>query len=241
MIIKYIILGILSSITEILSISKLGHFNLYNNLFNTNMFNDITFIRLSNLSLIISIIIIYYKDFKKILKKDNIKYFKYYIILLFPLIIYFIFRNIKYNLFFTGIFFLIMSLLLFLVRKKENNKTIKDLTFKDFLLLSLFSSIFIFPGISKLGLFIVFLKFKGIKKEKLLKYSLFLSFPLDTGLFLSSFLNLNKITINFPYYIIGLIVCLIFDIYLIKNYKKNNLKKVIIYLLIIGLISIIVN
>ena len=40
--IKAIILGIIQGITEPLPISSSGHINLFKNLFNTNMFNDLS-------------------------------------------------------------------------------------------------------------------------------------------------------------------------------------------------------
>lgn len=243
-IIKYLILGVICGITEILPISKLGHFVIFNNLFNTNIFNDQTLLKITDFATVLCIIIVYKNDLKKLLKKENFKYLKkFLILLLFPTIAFIFIKPYSFNSKIIGLISLIMVLLLFLVRNIKGHRNIKELTFLEIIILSFFSSLFVFPGISKIGIIYIFLKLRKLENKNLFKYSLILSIPLNLIVLIFTFIFQKNIIINnLPGYLICLIAAFITMYYIIKKslkMKKNNLKKVIIYLLIFSLFTII--
>ena len=242
MIFKYIFLSIIISISEILPISKLGHFYIFNNTFNTNIFNDLTIVKLSNLSLIICIILIFKKDILKLLKKNNLKYLKQSLILLiFPSISFILFNNFQFNIKIVGIFFVFMILLLIFSSNKKGTRQIKSITKKELIILSLLSSLYVFPGISKIGIIFSFLKFRKFDNKNIFKYSLILSLPINIiTVILSIIIDFKKIQYNIVSYIFVLIITFFITYYLIKfkNIKINNLKKIVIYLTIITIITL---
>lgn len=196
--IKYIILGIIQGLTEPLPISSSGHIYLFKQIFNTNLFNSLNFEIISNFGSFIAIFIIFWQDIKTLIisfftyifnkkkRKDNLinfKYCLYIIISTIPVGITGIIFKGKleslYNLKGLAISFLITSLALFIVRNIKGEKTKKDLTSKDAIIIGLFQAITIIPGISRSGTVLVAALLCKLSKEEALRYTFILYFPVS--------------------------------------------------------------
>ena len=73
-IIKYIILGIIQGFTEPLPISSSGHVYILRSVLNVGELTDLNFEIIVNFGSLIAILLIYYKDIKKLI----INFFKYF-------------------------------------------------------------------------------------------------------------------------------------------------------------------
>ncbi len=256
--ITYILLGFIQGITEPLPISSSGHVFLFKNIFNTNIFNNLDFEIISNFGSFLGIFIIFRKDiiilmnhfikyiFSKDIKyKDNYNYILKIIISTIPVVITgLLFNNYlegKYSIKILIFTFLFTSLLLYLVRNKNGYKNI--ISFKDSIIIGLFQSITIIPGISRSGTVLVACLLCNIKKEEALKYTFMLYFPVSIGAFLLKIKDLSLIGNNLLLpYIIGMLTSLIITYlsykWLSNIVKKNNLWKFSIYALLMALFII---
>lgn len=266
-IIKYIFLGLLQGITEILPVSSSGHLMVFRTLFNTNMFNDLNFEIVIHFGSLIALFIIFRKDIIKLVKgffkylfikeeKDKRKYksdFKYCMLILVASIpaavIGVIFKDalekVLESIKIVGIAFLITALALILVRNLKGQKEEKDITYLDALIIGLMQAIAIVPGLSRSGTTITACLFRGFKQSVAAKFVFIMFFPISLGSFI---LGLNDIinsgnlaTVVLPY-TLGLIAS-VFATYFaakwfFKTIKNGKLWKFAIYCIIIGLFTL---
>ncbi len=219
---NYILLGIIQGITEPIPVSSSGHIFLFKNIFNTNLFNSLNFEIIANFGSFIAILIIFWKDIidliqnffsyifnkeKRKLTKDKFKYCWYLVISTIPVTItgllfkdYLESELLSIN--FLAISFLVTALMLFIVRKNKGDKNDKDITIKDAILIGLFQSIAIFPGISRSGATLVACLLCNLKRDTSLKYTFILYFPASLGsivLGASDFINTTESSMYIPY------------------------------------------
>src|SRR5574344_1357572 len=218
---KYAILGLIQGITEPLPVSSSGHLLIFRELFNTNMFNDLTFEIIANFGSFIAILIIFRKDvviiindfFKYLfLKKKKIKYqanFKYGLLIIISTlpaaIIGMIFKS-KIESFssvkLVGVSLLITALTLLFVRKKNGEKKEQDLSYSNALIIGIFQMFALIPGLSRSGMVLVGCLLIGLDNNCALKYTFMLYFPISLAAMLS-LINLFAVGINsiliFPY------------------------------------------
>ena len=259
---KYIILGIIQGITEPLPISSSGHIFIIKELFNTNIFNDLNFEIFVNFASFLAILIIFWKDVIKLIKgffiyifnkKERKKYvneFKYALMIIIgsiPVgIVGVLFKdNIESALsktWIVGLMFIITAIALIVVRNINGEKNDFDITIKDAIIIGLFQTIALFPGLSRSGMVLVGCLLCKLNRESSLKYTFMLYFPVSIATCLLGVKDIIEEGINTSYiiyYIFGMIFAFIFT-YLTYNVlsecvKKGKLWKFSIYLIIIGI------
>ncbi len=259
-ILKYIILGILQGFTEPLPISSSGHVYILRSILDVGELTDLSFEIIVNFGSLLAILIIYFKDIKKLV----INFFKYFktkneetrndhkycwliVLGVIPIgIVGFLFKSqIENSLNSTkiiGVSFLITALFLYLVRNIQGKKEDKDLTWKDALIIGLVQIIAVIPGISRSGSTLIAALFCNIKRSNALKYSFMLYIPISIGTTLLGIKdlitmpNLNEMILPYG---LGFISSFIVSYFTLKWFmnvvKKGKFIYFSIYCLILGL------
>lgn len=230
--IKYIFLGILQGLTEPLPISSSGHLYLFKELFNTNMFDSLNFEIIANFGSFIAILIIFWKDIVDLIQnfltyifikekrndsKSKFTYCIYIILSTIPTIITgLLFKNfVNYSIYALIFTFLITATMLIIVRNINGTKDDKDITLKDAIIIGLFQSIAILPGISRSGAVLVACLLCKLKRDSALKYTFILYFPVSVGAMLlgvNDLLYSNETALLIPY-LCGAIASMIITYY----------------------------
>ena len=263
MILKYIILGIIQGFTEPLPISSSGHVFVLKKLLNTEVIlNDLNFEIIVNFGSLIAILIIYFKDIKKLVvnsfnylkfeDKKNKQDFKYSTLIILgciPVCISGLLLKNKIevllnNTTIIGISFLITSIFLFLVKDINGIKKSDDLTWKDALFIGFIQIIALIPGISRSGSTLIAALHRGIRIEDALKYSFMLYIPISLGTIILGVKDIIHGTNNILIpYILGFISSLIVSYFtlkwFIKSVRSGNLIYFSIYCLILGITIIV--
>ena len=263
---KYIILGIIQGITEPLPISSSGHIFIIKELFNTNAFNDLNFEIFVNFASFIAILMIFWKDVVELIKsffnyifnkESRNKYaneFKYALMIIIgsiPVgIVGVLFKdNIESSLTKTcivGIAFILTAISLLLVRNIDGKKNDYEITIKDAIIIGLFQTIALFPGLSRSGMVLVGCLLCKLNRESSLKYTFMLYFPVSFATFLLGVKDIFEIGLStnlLIYYFVGMIFAFIFTLFTYKILsecvKNGKLWKFSIYLMIIGIFVLI--
>lgn len=259
-IIKYIILGIIQGFTEPLPISSSGHVYILRSILNVGELTDLNFEIIVNFGSLIAILLIYYKDIKKLVinffkyfkvKNEETKNdFKYCILIILGVIpigiVGFLFKDqIESFLNSTkiiGISFLITALFLYLVRNIKGKRNDNDLTYKDALIIGLVQIIAVIPGISRSGSTLIAALFCNIKRDSALKYSFMLYIPISVGttlLGIKDLITMPNIHEMILPYGLGFIASLIVSFFTLRWFmnvvKKGKFIYFSIYCLILGL------
>lgn len=241
----YIILGFIQGITEPLPISSSGHIFLFKNLFNTKMFDNFNFEIISNFGSFLAILFIFRKEIIELIKnffnfifskkqreksKDGFMYIMKLVVSTIPVGIAGILLNDYLESHFNsvkllGFTFLFTALMLYIVRNIKGEKSSKDITFKDAIIIGLFQMITIIPGISRSGTVLVACLICKLKRDDALKYTFMLYFPVSLGTMLLKVPDLfgTSSSLLLPY-LCGMIVAL-FITYLSYRWLSNIVKK----------------
>ena len=229
-----------------------------------NALGDLNFEIIVNFGSLLAIIFIFRKKIVKLIKefflylktkeekyKVSYKYCWLIVIGTIPAgILGFIFKDkieaISSNVKYIGIALLVTALALFLVRKINGKRKEKDMKYKDGLLIGLFQSVALLPGISRSGSTIVGGLFRDLDKETAFDYSFMLYIPISCATMLlgvSDFIKTPNISTYILPYFLGMIVSMIatyFSLKLFKNIVKNNkLIYFVVYCLIVGTLVIL--
>ena len=179
--INYIILGIIQGLTEFFPVSSSGHlvlFQDYLKITNEGASAEI----IAHFGTLFSILLFYRSSFFSSINEDdffNIKTIKLLVISTIPAIIFglifdfeqfFNYSFVQYSLMVNGFLIIFMSLL--------KNSFSFDLNLKSALLLGLFQSVAILPGISRSGMVISSALMLGLNKEKSIQYCFFMVVPI---------------------------------------------------------------
>ena len=179
--INYIILGIIQGLTEFFPVSSSGHlvlFQDYLKITNEGASAEI----IAHFGTLFSILLFYRSSFFSSINEDdffNIKTIKLLLISTIPAIIFglifdfeqfFNYSFVQYSLMANGFLIIFMSLL--------KNSFSFDLNLKSALLLGLFQSVAILPGISRSGMVISSALMLGLNKEKSIQYCFFMVVPI---------------------------------------------------------------
>ena len=186
--IKYILLGIIQGITEILPISSSGHLVLFQYIFNLNQ-PGLAFEMFTNMASLIAMILLFYKDIFHLIKqtfrflfnkdplaKSDFLYVVKLLIAVIPIGIFgFILKDwvgsIK-SLWFVGLALMLTgTLLLIIYRLRNQSETHDEVTFKDAVFIGLTQTIAIFPGVSRSGSTIIGGLSQKLSLKSLLKFS----------------------------------------------------------------------
>ncbi len=251
-----IILGIIQGITEFLPISSSGHIEIGKILLNVDLNNEkgLFFSLTLHLATAISTILVYRKkianiigDLIKFKKNDGFKLTIKILISMIPAVLIGLFfekeisRLFNQNITLVGLMLIITSLFLFIGDKI--NKTKKNISYKNSILIGIIQAIAILPGISRSGSTISTAVIFGVKREKAAEFSFLMVLPIIFGSMFKSFLGLESSSINLEIlplitgfisaFITGIIACK----WMIILVKKSKLKYFGYYCLIIGLFS----
>ena len=247
-----IILGFVEGITEFLPISSTAHLIITSKLLNISQTN---FQKLFEVFIqsgaIFSVLILYFNDLKNNLKLLKILFFSFLPTALIGFFLYKVIKNIffesmgliVFSLFFVGILFIIVEIL---VSKKKISlkKKIKDIDIFQALIIGLAQSLAIIPGVSRAGAVILSMLILGYRRDESAKYSFLLSIP---TIFMASFYdlykskdilltNLNQVGILLIGFFISFIFALISVKWLIGFLKKNSLIIFGIYRILLAII-----
>ena len=259
--IKYIIIGIIQGISEILPISSSAHLVITYKLLsinNQNQFNLTIFLHFASclalciffkdelIDMIVGFIKYVFKKDKTC--KDSFMLFVYLIIATIPSVIVGLlikplvedsFNNfilIGINLFITGLILLTFSMF-----KKNTNNTY---TFKNTFIVGLFQCLAMFPGISRSGITIFGSKISRLNNKLGKQFSFLLLIPISFGSFILSLLDLTSYTFdvsNFYLYVISMIVTFIFTLLSLRLFfTKSNKVPYHYYSIYLFFVSLIV-
>lgn len=263
-VLKYIIIGIIQGITEILPISSSAHLSFTYKLLcidKQQQLNLTIFLHFaSSIALCFyfkDIIIKMVKDFFIFMIKKNPKNKEgfmltiYLLIATIPSIIIGIFikplvENHFDNLFIICINLLITSLIL-LLSDKINNNTNTIYSLKNTFITGIFQCFALFPGISRSGITLFGSKLAKLDNNKGKQFTFLLLLPIAIGSTILSIFDINKDTINSSQiylYIISFIIALLFTYFSLKLFFHKSIKiknyYYSIYLLIISIIIIVI-
>ena len=261
---EYIVLGLLQGFTEPIPVSSSGHLVIIKNLIKLNTLKDINFEIIVNFGSFIAIFYLYRKEIIKIISdffmyiktkksdfKENYNYAWLIVIGTIPACIFgLIFKDkidlISGNVKLVGLALLITSLALFLIKDMKGKKEKKDITVIDSIVIGLFQTVALLPGISRSGATIVGSMFRDLKRDAALKYSFMLYLPISLAtlvLGVKDLINTPNLSELIMPYILGLIASMVVTYFSAKWFinimKKGKLIYFSIYCLIVGLLVLI--
>lgn len=260
-IIKYIIIGIVQGVSEILPISSSGHLSLTYELLNISKDNQLDITIYLHFASSLALCLFFKNKIKDIIKgcfsyifkKDksqiySFKLFIYLVIATLPAatVGFFLDEFIeKYfnNSLFLSICFFITSIIL-LISSKLKSYTHSHYTFKNTIVVGLFQCLAIVPGISRSGTTMFAGKLSKLDSNKQKEFSFLLLIPISLGAFILSLTKPHNAFINFSeysyLYLISMIISFVFTFLSLKMLMKkaNEIPYIYfsIYLLILSVI-----
>ena len=234
-----IVLGIVEGVTEFLPISSTAHLIITSKFLNIPQtdFQKLFEVFIQS-GAILSVVFLYFQDLKGNFKILKSLFFSFLPTAVVGFFLYKIIKNIffesslliNFSLFFVGVLFIIIEIL---VRKKKIilKKKIEEMDVFQSLIIGLGQSLAVVPGVSRAGAVILMMLVLGYRREEAAKYSFLLSIP---TIFMASFYdlyksrdilltNLNQVGILIIGFFISFIFALISVKWLIGFLKKNSL------------------
>lgn len=261
-----LILGVIQGLTELLPVSSSAHLNLFPWAFGWEDISKSFDVAL-HIGTLLAIIIFFYKDWVKLFKGgyEQVKYKKkttegrmfWFIVLstiptgiaclvldwLSEKIVEgvsgaFHVEKITIEMGLIAIALIVMGIVLYIVDKKSPQKReLKNLTFKDSLIISLSQAIAAaFPGVSRSGITITIGRKLGLKRGAIAKFSFLLSTPIVAA---AALVKIKDFAFNLPFFIgvfASFIVGYIVIKYLLKYLQKGSYKVFAIYRIALGII-----
>jgi undecaprenyl-diphosphatase len=244
--IEAIVLGIFQGVAEFLPISSSGHLALLQHLFGITEGN-LFFTEMLHFGTLISIIIVYIEDVKKIIVEfirllgnllsgrriegltDHQRLGLLIIAGSVPTAVIGItfedfFESLYTSLIPIGVAFLVTGFLLwFAERKGSEHKGIQEMTLVDSLIIGTFQGMAIIPGISRSGSTIVAGLIRGLKKPLTTEFSFLLALPATFGAFLLGIIKVvkggNGVIVNMPLFV-GVLLSTVVGVISIKALIK---------------------
>lgn len=193
--IKYIFLGIAQGLTEFLPVSSSGHLVIIQKVFGIHG-EAVTLSVILHMGTFIAMVIFFFKDILKLLRNPKML-FLIIIVTFITGVIGILGKDFFEELFslpkFVALAWIITGLTLVLTRKFMNTERNK-VTAKDALILGATQGIAIIPGISRAGITIATLLFRGLDKETSFRFSFLASMPAVLG---AAILEAKKINFVF--------------------------------------------
>lgn len=259
-IIKYLIIGIVQGLGEVLPISSSAHLILVEEILGIKD-NNLTLEVFLHLASLIAVLFFLRKSLFKLISgflkyifkrnKEKLIEFKiccFLIISTIPIVIItLLFKEqisiISNNLTIIGSFLVINGILLMIINKITGNKNFEKMNFLDALIIGIFQCIGLFPGISRSGSCIYGASFRKLEKDTAAEYAFLLFIPAAIGATIVELNDFGKIIVsdNIEKYLLSFIVTctvtyLSFEI-LLKTIKKGKLKYFGYYCIGIGIIT----
>lgn len=254
-IIDSIILGVIQGITEFLPISSSGHLIIARDILGISQEGGLAFDAILQLATACAVILYFRKDifdlflnvFKGFKDSSKNKLTTYLIIGTIPAIPFGLLLENKMETVFRSVHIVVITLLIgsvimFLADKIFEKKSKKsELTITKSIIVGLFQSLALFPGMSRSGMTISGGYFMGLSKEQAVRFSFLLSIPIIAGSGLLQLIHIIKnpilISGGFTTLSSGFIFAFIsgwFAIdFLLKFLKTNTFKVFVIYRLVL--------
>jgi len=249
---KTIVLGMVEGLTEFLPISSTAHLIITSKLLNISQtdFQKLFEVFIQS-GAILSVVFLYFNQLKGNFKILKNLFFSFLPTALVGFFLYKVIKNvffdslnlIAFSLFFVGIFFIIIEIL---VNKKKIvlKKKIEEINIFHALIIGLAQSFAVIPGVSRAGVVILSMLILGYQRDQSAKYSFFLSIP---TIFMASFYdlykskdilltNLNQVGLLLIGFFISFIFALISVKWLLGFLKKNSLIIFGIYRILLAII-----
>ncbi len=265
-IIKYIILGIIQGISEIFPVSSSGHLTIFANILSVDTSNLTIFLMITNAGSFLALLFFFRKDIlslivsswnfvfrRKKLSEDQYlsekKEFHYVLKLLIAAVPIgiaglLIKDYLPDNLFFVGTALLVTGVLLSIVFYFRNQKFANEVTWKNAMVIGLFQTLAVFPGISRSGITIVGGLSQKVNLKDALRFSflcyIIISVPV-TLLGVYDALNASESIHIVGYslaFVFSFIATLVSVKFIYKYVQVKNLIYFAIYCLIIGSVAI---
>ena len=243
-----IILGLVQGLAEFLPISSSGHLSILNNLFdmttaeNGHMFFDV----LLHLGTLISICVVYWQDivdmFFEVIGFVNLgpragkkqehypaaRLFLMIVLATLPLVLIMPIKDmvegLYYNSIFIGVMLIFTGFMLYVSDKiVQGNKTEKNMTMVDALLIGVCQCVATIPGLSRSGTTITAGLATGLRREFAVKFAFLMSLPAVLGANILSFADAVKEGIDWscmPAYLVGTAVAMVTGIGAISLLKR---------------------
>lgn len=258
-IIKYILLGIIQGIAEILPISSSGHLVIFESLFGLDGENPALEVFLHVASLI-AVIVFLRKQLKRIIvgtykyvfkKDEDYKYaFYYFIYLLISTavtggigLIFDQYMDSLMKPLIVGFLLLVNGAILLVTSKVETKKDITELKWQDAVIIGLAQGIGVLPGISRSGITISGGVMQRYRKDDMAEYAFILFIPVTVGALILSIDDLVLVNpTEWIGYLLGFAFSLVFTFIslnlFLKVIRKKKLDVFAYYCFIVGLIVI---
>lgn len=263
---KYMILGLVQGITEILPISSSGHLVLFQHLLGVQE-PGLTFEMFTNMASFIAMVLLFYKDIWLLIKsffiylfkpkqretvKDDFMYLIKLVIAIIPIgIAGLLFKDYMGDfktLLSVGIaLFLTGGLLIGIYLTREFRTSHESVTFKDALTMGITQMFAIFPGISRSGSTIIGGRIQSLSLKSILKFSflcyILISVP-TSALSIYEVVKLGE-SINWFGYILAFLVTLGTTYFtgkmVMKKLKVDHMIYFGIYCVIVGLTAVVLH
>ena len=247
--VEALILGVLQGIAEFLPISSSGHLVIMQSALGIQQPGN-EFEIVVHLGTLASIIVVFFKDIKNILfsmiKNENHNLIYFIMIGTFPSIIVGLgFKN-QIRALFEDVFSVGIALIftgIFLFFSRFFNVKDKQLSTSKAVVIGLFQSIAIIPGISRSGMTITSALLLGLNSNDAAKFSFLLAIPAITGAGIITMIDAgNQILIRTDAAMIGFISSFIVGVlslkWLLKILEKGDFYYFGIYCLLLGLVVV---
>ena len=245
-----VLAGAVQGLTEFLPISSTGHLIVFEKIFGISQTEfGLAFDASLHLGTLLAIALFFFKDYLKILKFKNALLVQLavgtipavFFGLLFETQIKTSFRQT----WIVGLSLILFSFVFILAEKLGKQlKTKEKTTIADSLIIGVFQSLALIPGISRSGSTISAGLFLGLKREEAAKFAFILAGPVIAGAGLKKFFevittqNFGSGDLNF--FLVGMISSAIFGYLTIKYFLKylstNTLYPFVVYRIVLGLI-----
>jgi undecaprenyl-diphosphatase len=244
-----IILGLVQGITEFLPISSTGHLVIFRDILGMNVDYGLAFDALLHLATALAVVVYFRKDLisfctREGRQENNIK-IKHLVWGTIPAIILGLSFQELIETSFRSLWVVAGALVIGGLIMLVSEKFIKEgkLNTKNSLIIGLFQSLALIPGMSRSGMTIAGGYFLGLKKETAIRFSFLLSLPIILGSGLYKFLEVvgdtALISQIWGQLLLGSISAFVFGLlaidFLIKFLKNHTFKGFVIYRVILAL------
>jgi undecaprenyl-diphosphatase len=266
-----ILLGLVQGIAEFLPISSSGHLSIVNNLFKMSDDGHMFFDVLLHLGTLASIFIVYWQELKEMFyevisfanlgplagrPKEHYPMARMFLMIVFATLPLFMIlpindmlESLYYQNVFIGVALILTGCMLYVSDKmKPGNKTERNMTILDALIIGLCQSVATIPGLSRSGTTITAGIATGLRRDFAVKFSFLLSIPAVLGANILSLVDAIQEGIvwsEVPAYLIGMLVAMIAGIVSINLLKyisnKGKFGGFAYYCWVMGVLAIIMS
>lgn len=264
-IIAAIILGIVQGIAEFLPISSSAHLIIFRDVFGIGkgMGSDLAlcFDLALHLGTLLAIAVFFFKDFLNMVVKgvtkgvkdsDGKLFFQIIVATIPAAIVGVLFEDvienaIRTNYYLIAIALIAMGIIIYIIDKKsKQEKSVKELSFKDAFLIGCSQVFALIPGFSRSGTTIACARALKLNREDAAKFSFYLSAPVVLGACLLQLVKGEAIALivsNVAIFLVGIVIAFITGIicikFLLQYLKKHDFKVFMIYRILLALLVIL--